>query len=186
MKKETTLWLLLALAVLGAAVWWQLGREEEDVGAIELALFEDLDPERVRAFQVDHIERAYQLRLERDARGAWYITDPMVYPADLAVVRLLLEIVATNRALAVPKLERDAAALGFEPPRAYFTVEEEKDGATVQHVLEIGQLDLDGRRVNVRRDGRFLRTLRNLDTALRRSVFDYRSHQAMQLAGEDV
>lgn len=186
MKKQTTLWLLLALAVLGALAWWQLGREEDDLGAIDLPLYEDLVPARVKAFDVDHVERGYQLRLERDARGAWYITDPIVYPADLGVVKLLLDFVATARALRVPKVERDARALGLDPPRAVFTVEEETDSGVVRHALELGALDLDGRRVNVRKDGRYLRTLRTIDTTLKRSVFDYRSRQAMQIDGNAV
>lgn len=181
MKKQTTFLLLFLVFGVAAAVWWQRGREEADLGAIDVPLFEGVRPERIKALRIDHLERGLALRLERDARGAWYITDPILYPADLSVVGVLLEVIGQSRALQVPEVERDAGELGLEPPRAIFIAVEEVGGTTVEHRVELGHLDLDGQRLNVHKDGRFLRILRKLDTTLKRSVNDFRSRRVMEI-----
>lgn len=186
MSKRTTLLLLVGVALLAFVVHWQQRREAADLGAIDVPLFEGVRVERVVGMRIDHLERSMQLRLERDARGGWFLTDPIQYPANLGLVGVLLDVIGQSRALIVPALERDPHELGFEPPRALFVVEEERDGAIVEHRLEIGHLDPDQKRVNVRKDGRYLRILRKLDTALKNSVNDFRSRRILPIDAEAV
>ena len=75
MKKGTTFLLLVGVVLLALLVRWQTMREKDDLGAIDLPLFEGVRVERVVALRIDHVERGYQLRLERDARGGWFLTD---------------------------------------------------------------------------------------------------------------
>jgi hypothetical protein len=187
MGRQTFLWLVAGAALLAGVVLWQREREQElDLGLTDVALFEGLRSDDVRAFFVDHLERGMQLKLERDARGIWYITDPILFPADTAVVSMLLETVTTTRALLVPRVERDARRLGLDPPRARFTVEEERGGVRRRHSLLLGHIDLDGKLVNVLKDGRYLRILRNLDSTLKRGVNEFRSPRVLQIGVQSV
>lgn len=188
MSRQTTLWLTLLLALLATLVWWQQGREEEGDFATDRALFPGIDPALVRSIRVDHLERGVQVTLERDAQGGWYLSDPLVYPADLGVVQQLLQMIGRARGMPVIEEQRDPARLGLDPPRAILEVETvagtDAEGASVPAVkarVELGALDLDGVRVNVRADGHLLRALRDLDTTLDREVHDYRSHRALDL-----
>jgi len=185
MGRQTTLWLCLLVLAIALAAWWQLGRErDEGLGTFDAALLEGLRRERVAAIHIDHLERG-TFHFERDSRGAWYLTDPISYPADEGVVTVLLDVASQSRATAVARVERDAQELGFDPPRAVVTFEErvgEGGGERiVEHRVELGFLDLDGQRVNVRRDGRFLRTTRKLHTTIDRSLNDYRSRRVLDL-----
>ncbi|MDP6540023.1 MAG: DUF4340 domain-containing protein [Planctomycetota bacterium] len=186
MGRQTTLWLLLAAALAAAAVWWQRGREVEGtLGRIDVALFEGIDVERVRALRVDHLERGI-VAFERDGRGSWIIVDPIAYPADEAVMRVLLDAVARSRAVVVAAPEADPEALGLSPPRAVLVLEEQTDAGPREHRLELGTLDLDGRSVNVRSGGRILRTLRTIHTTLERSVDDYRSRRLLEMLPNSI
>lgn len=187
MNRRTTLLLCLVVVVLGLAVWWQSGREERgDFDHVE-PLFERVDLTRVHALRIDNLERSLHLKLEADARRRWSITDPIAYPADEESVRVLLEIVTNNPAFAVPPEERARAAAGFDPPRAVFEVSERLDdgGERVQRV-ELGEPDLDGDRVFVRVRGKVLRTWRNLDTMLQRSLEEMRSLRVFDMAPRAV
>ncbi|MAF65460.1 MAG: hypothetical protein CMJ84_07365 [Planctomycetes bacterium] len=186
MGRQTTLWLLLIAALAAAAVWWQRGREADgDLGLIDVPLFEGIEIERVRGLRVDHLQRG-NFAFERDGRGAWIITDPIAYPADQAVMRVILDAVARSRAVVVGSAEADPAALGLAPPQAVLVVEETLAGGVREHRLELGALDLDGCSVNVRIDGRILRTLRTLHTTLERSVDDYRSRRLLDMLPQGI
>ncbi len=186
MGKQTTLWLLLVAALAATVVWWQRGREfEGDLGRIDVPLFDGVDAARVRGLRVDHQLRG-NFTFERDARGDWSMTDPIAYPADPAVMRVILDSVTRSRAVLVASSEADPAALGLAPPQVVLVVEELIDGVVREQRLELGMLDLDGQSLNVRIGGRILRTLRTLHTTLERSVDDYRSRRLLDMLPHSV
>lgn len=185
MKFRTTLFLLVVVACLAGAIVWQTRKEESEL-EVELGLFEGADLNYVQRIRVDNLERSYNLRLERDASGLWFITDPIEYPANPGVVTALLQDVARAKALVVSESEQSARELGFTPPRIVLEVEESRPEGLRVHKVEIGATDLDGIRLNVRKDGRYLRTLVRLYSTLDRTVQDFRSLRAMTLSGDDV
>jgi hypothetical protein len=70
----------------------------------------------VRAIRIDNLERSVQVKLERDAAGRWFLTDPVPYPALAALVRTLLTTLETARG--EPAREVDVHEVGLDPPRA--------------------------------------------------------------------
>ena len=91
MRRRTLVALALFVLVLG---YLQLRRQEEHasgaVDPLQHPLLVGLAPERVRSVRVDHLTRAVQVKLERDAAGSWFLTDPIAYPAVDSLVRTLL------------------------------------------------------------------------------------------------
>lgn len=180
MSKQTTLWLVFLVLALGLGVWWQRDREHGSLRLI-VPLFEGIEVSRVQSIRVDNSERGLNVKLERDADGRWFLTDPIAYPADEALMRLLLEIITSNQCTPVPELERDADALGLERPRVILEIEEVLPEGPRRQRIEVGSVDFDGERVNVRVRGQMLRTPRNLDSTLQRDLPDYRSRRALEL-----
>lgn len=181
MNLRTTLMLLALLAGLGFLVRGQFVREAREADLVDQRLFEGVDVGEVVELRIDQIYRSYNLRLQRDAAGLWYLTDPIAYPADSGFMNLLLEDIESARMMPVPETEADAEALGFDPPRVVLDVVTR--GAEGEHIhrLEVGAPDLDGRRVNLRRDGRYYRGLRRLYTTLDHEVNEYRSRRALHV-----
>lgn len=186
MNLRTTLLLLLVALGLGAVVWWQRGQEAADVHLVDERLFEGVDVARVTAIRVDNVYRSYAMRLERDAAGSWYLVDPISYPADEGFVERLLDSIGRDRVMVVRPDEADAEALGFEPPRIVLDVYEDVGGESVRHRVELGAPDLDGKRVHVRKDGRYFRALRTIYTTLDRGFNEFRSQLVMHASGRDV
>jgi len=185
MNFKTTLLLLVVLALVGAAIFWQREREVEDFD-VDLAMFEGVDVARVETIRVDNIERSINMRLERDGRGTWFLTDPILYPADNGYVTALLEDIARGRAMVVPEEEWGEKELGFDPPRIVLEVDERRPEGLHTYAVEIGAEDLDRRRVNVRIGGRYLRALVRTYTTLDRTLDDFRSHRILPILGDDV
>ena len=181
MSLRTTLGLLLLLAGLAGVVLWQQGREGDEL-ALQRRLFEGVEVSRVVAIRVDHIERGYNLRLERDEGGRWYLTDPVAYPAAPELVQLLLEDVAGAVSVRVPAAEEGEEELGFAPPSAVLSVEEALPGGERRRTeLELGAPDPDRMRLNVRIDGEYRRCLVRLRTTLDRDANDFRSRRVLTL-----
>jgi hypothetical protein len=191
MNQRSSLLLLLIVLGLGGLVYWQT--ESEGRGDYDMAepLFAGVDWSRVHAIRTDNLERSVHVKLERDARGVWFITDPIAYPAEDSVIRNLLEYLQSNWATDVPSAEIEEARKGFDPPRIALTVYEQlESGSELQHRIEIGALDIDGSRMYVRRsadqasgdDAPIWRTVRNLDTLLQRHVDEFRSKSIFRLA----
>lgn len=175
MNVKTTLILFLLVVGLGGAVWWQSERERSGTFELVVPLFEGVDRDRITALRLDHIERGVQLKLERDELGVWYMTDPVEDRADLSVLRLLLDAVTRNQMVVLSEVEAEMARPGFEPPRAHFEVTEQLDaGRRRTLLLELGETDIDGQNVFVRRDGKLYKTQRNIDNTLLRGAMDFR------------
>jgi len=175
MNRTTTLVLLLLVAALAVAVWWQRGREEAGDFLYTEPLFEDVQPARITRIRIDHLERSAEITLQRDERGEWFMTDPIAHPADSALVRVILEAIVGNRVTLLPAEQDDPAQLGLDPPRIVLKVTEDLAEGPRTQTVEVGELDLDGRRVVVRTRGLLARTRRNLDSVLDRGPHSYRS-----------
>lgn len=174
MHRSRILMFAALVALLAGAVVWQVGREERGDWDATEALFPGLDANRVRRIRFENAERHFSVELERDAAGRWTMVEPIEYPADPSLPTYLLQAAEQNQLDPVASEERNAAALGLDPPRATIEFVEDAGGEERVHTVELGTLDADLQRVGARADGRLGRTRRNLMTTLDRSFLDFR------------
>ncbi|NOT29245.1 MAG: DUF4340 domain-containing protein [Planctomycetes bacterium] len=194
MAKGTLLGLVALFALL--AFLWLQKEKEVARGGPELAeypLCPDLSSERVRALRVDHLERGLQLKFERDAAGRWFMTDPLAYPAQSALVRMLLQSLESARGAPAPEVELEE--VGLEPPLVVLELIQVEDVGERTLRVELGALDHDPALVYARVPGHpnataggsdVFRTTRSLTTTLDRNPDDYRERRATGLGAEDV
>lgn len=186
---------LVFLVALLAALWWQKEREVARGGPElgEYPLCPGLELERVRAVRVDQLERGFQLGFERDAAGRWFLTDPLAYPAQTALVRMLLTSLANARAEPAPEVQ--AAQVGLEPPKVVLECVQLEDGGERTLRVELGTFDHDPARIYARVPGHpaalaggtdVFRTTRSLATTLDRNPDDYRERHALSLRPDEV
>ena len=183
--------LLLVVGALGALVWMQQEEAASDPdGFIDYPVFGEVDVNRIATIKIEHLERHWQLQLESDARGAWYITDPIAYVAAEGFVKQLFTQFRILRGVDVEGVQ-SLAAYGLDPPRAVITVVEREfeapeSGAEApsppQMTVELGKIDLDGVTMYVRVGQRVLRTVRSLDDALTGSLSDFRSRRLTEVS----
>src|SRR5262249_25957104 len=147
----------------------------------------------VAKIRVDHLDRGFQLVLERDARGAWFLTDPLAYPALGELVTTLLDTLHDCRG--EPDDAVDLHAAHLDPP--IVVVEVTTGGATSDPWrVEVGGPDADPRRVFARvpapaagahaAANAVLRIPRTLATTLDRNPDDFRDPRATPMAGSEV
>lgn len=196
MKRGTLILLVLVVGVL--VVLWRARRAEERENlrqTIEPALFEGFTKDRIASIRIDHLERGTQVALERDAEGRWFLTDPVAYPAEDALARMILDHLSQSSG-PIARVD-DLEAVGLDPPRVVLeTTATAEDGRETRWRVEVGALDLDARRVHVRvpghplapegSDALLLRVPRTLDTTLARSPDDYRDARATPLSPQSV
>jgi hypothetical protein len=186
MSWRTTLLLLLLVAAIGSAAWWQGRRERSYVEGAFVPLFEGVDVARIRSMRLEALDRPPGVRFERDARGEWLITDPIAYPARQAMIDELLGIVRRNQAQEASEVEIASRDHPFERLGIFEVDETLEDGRNRTTRIEVGDVDLDGMRLWIRRDGRIYRTLRNLETMLERNLQELRSDRIFALVPTDV
>ncbi len=195
MGKRTLLVLVLLVAGL-AFLRLQRARETARGGPAlgEFSLCPDFAAERVRALRVEHLERSFQIKFERDAAGRWFLTDPVHYPAQSALVRTLLTSLAGARAEPAP--EAEPAQVGLEPPHVVIECTLVAEGGGERRVrIELGALDVDPARIYARVPGHphaaasgcdVFRTTRVLANTLERFPDDYRDRHATALPAQEV
>jgi len=194
MARGTLVFLVLLVGVLG---WFTFERRREQAAGgpavEEFALAPGLALERVRAVRIEHLERGLSIKLERDAAGRWYLTDPVEYPAQGALVRALLRMVGDARGEPLAGLEPREA--GLEPPRVVLEFVEQQDGGERTLRFELGGLDYDPARILARvpehphaRAGgsAVFATTRALLNTLDRNPDDYRENKATGLSPEEI
>lgn len=185
MNKSTVLVLALLALVLGGAVYLQTEREKDYDPSLGEPLLGEGRIERVTGFRIDHIERGTQFHIVKE-ESEWRLIDPIAYPANEAMVKVFLEAFAMG-AEYVPEGDLTDLEAHFERPRAVvFVTETMAGGATREHEIQVGELDVDGHRLEVRTRGKIMRTLRNLDTAIMRSLPDLRRKKLFRMRGQDV
>ena len=185
MSKLTVCLLALLALVLGGGVYLQTQREQNYNPSQHEPLLGDGHLERVTGIRVDHIARDEQFELVRKD-GIWHLVDPIEYPAEPAMVKLLLESLAFHADF-VPDPEIQSLAKHFDPPRAMvFVTETMENGSTREHEIQVGELDVDGHRIEVRTRGQILRTMRNIDTAIVRPVSELRRQKLFTLRGQNL
>jgi len=178
--------LALIVAAAGAALYLSVRHDVKGIEFQEQALFPGFDPARVRCIIAENVPRDWRMRVERDERGAWKLVDPIAVPANFWRIDHLLACALGARGRELPVSERDPVQLGFSPPRAVLEIEELVDGQTRHERVELGGLDADGRSVNVRVRGSYLRVLRDLDTALDVQLEEYKTNLALEFTIADV
>ncbi len=179
--------LFLALLVGGLVYLTRHQQEVESnrVVAYNGPLLGDAAPERLVEIRWDHVVDNRQVALEKQ-NGVWMIVDPIDFPAAPHRVSLLTDGLF-RPASEVPGPDKDAVASHFDPPRIAVTlIEQMEGGALREHKFKVGALDADGMQVEVEKDGLYLRTLRNLDTALSVSVNDLRKRRLFDLHPERI
>ena len=187
---------LLALVVVGLALALrQRARRlvDPDRPAYDHALLEGLDPGKVSALRIEHLDRGDQVTLERDDRGTWYLTDPVAYPAEHAFVAQILTDLARARGPLEPS--PDLAALGLAPPSIVLEVTEGSGAGARTRRVELGGIDVDPRLVLARVPGHpaageeraaVLRVTRSLHTALDHHSDTYRQARITPVRGDRV
>lgn len=188
MNRLTPLVLLVVVAGLGWLVHRQT-RQESQLAETEAAvpLFGEVDPGRLVAVRLEDIARSRHIRLERDPAGRWFLADPLAWPAKEGVVAKFLQVIQGNRGLPVPPSVAADAAGSFAPPMGFLETVEELPGGERRTVrVEVGAVDLDGTRIFVRKDGRILRTVRNIENLFAFGVSDYRSRRLFGLPRGNV
>ncbi|MBK7644004.1 MAG: DUF4340 domain-containing protein [Planctomycetes bacterium] len=180
--------LVLLLLVVGVgAVWYaSVKKDLEHDAQQDEALFPGFDAGRVRCIVAENIGRDWHMRIERDEHGGWRLIDPSAVPANFWQVDHLLQTALAARGREVPKSERDPVQLGFSPPRLVLEIEELLDGKSHHERVEFGALDADNRSVNVRVRDHYLRSGRELHTALDRDLQDFKTQLALEFTILDV
>ena len=81
--KKGTLFFLVFLSVALFFLWKEKEEDKADAGPqlAQYPLFPRLLKDKVKSVRIDNIERSVQVKLERDAFGSWFMTDPLPYPA---------------------------------------------------------------------------------------------------------
>ncbi len=183
------------LVVLVAGLYFltrERAREAKELEATryDAALFPGIDTAAITGMRIDHVTRAVQVKLERDHRGTWFLTEPIAYPAEAGSMRHVLEILGSARGFFEP--DPDPEALGLVPPEIVLEVSASTDGGLLKRRIEIGSIDVDSSRVFARipdhpdaapgADALVLRIPRPLYTALDRNDNDYRDPTLCRLA----
>ncbi|MCZ6597085.1 MAG: DUF4340 domain-containing protein, partial [Planctomycetota bacterium] len=187
MHKRTLAVLLVVVGALFALRMAQERGEKEVLEGYQVWVFDGVRAPRVIAFEIDHLELKEHVKLERDPGDAWFVTDPVPYPADIAVVNELLSIAVTARGI---RADVDPADVELDPPRVVFELVEAVDGETRTFRVEIGSVDFDGvttfARVRRADEDLLLRIPGNLDSTLERFADDYRDRRATPIRARDV
>jgi len=194
MARGTLVFLLLLVGVLG---WFTLERRREQASGgpalEEFALAPGLELEAVRALRIEHLERGLSIKLERDAAGRWYLTDPVEYPAQGALVRALLRMLVDARGEPLEGVE--PGEVGLEPPRVVLEAVVVEAGGERTLRFELGALDYDPARILARvpehphaqaGGSAVFATTRALVNTLDRNPDDYRENKATGFAPQEV
>lgn len=191
MRRGTLLFLAITVGVLG----FLYAKRERDrrTGAgltpVLRPLLVGFAPGRVSTIRIDNLERAIQVKLERDAQGSWFMTDPVPYPAQDELVRTLLQTLANS--LGEPDSSVSPADVKLDPPLVVLElVQEEEQGERVLR-LEVGAVDLDASKVYVRVPGHpvepgLFKAPRTIYNTLDRNPDDYRDRRATHLLAQQV
>ncbi len=172
----------LALLALVAAACLYLFGPWKDAGA-ETVLgrqmaFPGLQTSRLSSIELDNVRSDDQIVFERDAFAEWYIVDPVAWRAEPGSVTFLLQNLGSLVAEPAPDLNDEL--FGALQVRYEFT-ENIADGRALEHVLELGNLDFDKRRVAARIDGVYARVARPLLDIAERPLGEYRSKRLIQI-----
>jgi hypothetical protein len=182
--------LLVLALVVGALAYLALRQSKVDDAALaerDVPLFEDLDENQVVAVRIENVARDLHMRFERDGRGGWQLTDPLVAPAERTPLDLIVQAAVARRGAVVPADEaRDLSKLGLDPPRFVLDVESHVAGGSARQRAEFGAADLDGQRIFVRTRGRVLRVLRDLEPLLDMELHELRSSSVSDVDARDV
>lgn len=194
MRRGTLVFLVLLVA--GLFFLARAKRREEAGGGPALGVYPlrpELVLERVKSLRIEHLERGLQIKCERDALGRWYLTDPVEYPAQSALVRTLLQFLVDARG--EPLRDVPLGELGLDPPRVVVEcVQAEEQGERVLR-FELGALDHDSSRVLARIPGHpaaqaegteVFATTRAILNTLERNPDDYRDARATGLLAQEI
>ena len=198
MRWKSLAFLVVVVAVLSYVSRQRASRLDEGVGIApaRFSLVPGFAPERVQSVRIDNVERAVQVRLERDAGGNWFLTDPIAYPALHGVLQALFRTLGSD--LGEPAGELDLAQAGLDPPRVVLELKQasaagdETPDGRYTYRIEVGGVDLDSDQVYVRvhehpasEDGEpiVMRATRALHNTLDRNPDDYRDDHATRLRG---
>lgn len=184
MSRLTLLLLLAFVAGLGFLAWRQARLDAGFVADNDVPLFTGLDENLVTSVRIDNVERALQMRFERDPKVGWMMVDPIRVRAENGILGLLVKSAIERRGTPVPQSESsDLGKLGLDPARI---VLELKDSNGARQEIKVGAVDLDRNRVHVLVAGKLLRAVRDFETMLDLGLDEYQSHAALTIDPRDV
>lgn len=190
---------LIVLVVLVGGLALLLRQRARDLAdperqGFDHALLAGLAADDVMALRIDHLERASQVKLERDAQGTWYMTEPVAYPAEPSVLRQILTELERARGPLEPAPA--LAELGLAPPKIVLEAFVPEGGALRARRVELGANDVDPRLVLARvpghaasapgADGAVLRVSRALFSAVDHPADGFRLTRITPVRGDRV
>ncbi len=187
MSRLTPLILAVVVGVLGFFAYRQTQHEAENFVEEATQLFKGVEMRRVVAIRLEQIKTSRHLRFEKDPLGRWQMTEPVAWPAEPGLMDKILGVIQRNGATVVPQQLMDEAEPSFSPPRGFLETTEILESGEKRLVrVELGEVDLDGMRVYVRRDGEILRTGRSIETLFTLNSADYRSKRLFGFSPQSV
>ena len=176
MHARTTWVLLVLISALGGWGYWLTRADDEAQEAFHRNLLEGYKSASVTSFRIENLKRDHRVVVERGGRG-WRIVDPIDYVAEAGAVNRLLDDLATAPAIEVPEAQPET--VGLDPPVAILEVFTQADTIEPRWRVEVGLPALNENVVYVRMDGQIWRTLRNLETAVDRPLYEWRNRRAV-------
>jgi len=149
--------------------------------------------QRVSSLRIDNLERAVQLKLERDTVGNWFMTDPLAYPAEEGMLVTLFRTLST--AMGEPSGGIAPEELQLDPPRAVLELVQQGEAGPHTFRMDVGGVDLDQDRIYVRVYDHpaavggaplVLRASRAIHSLIDHFPAEYRSRRTTELLGQDV
>lgn len=183
MTSARLLALLLLLAAAAGGLWWALGALEDrpppgpPLPELSETSLIRLPPAELDRLTLHQPRFNLTVRLERDARGAWRLTEPMQDLAEPVAVFSALNALYSNDWSEAPEDwgAQDRAALGLEP--ADLALEARAGGQS--QTLRLGATDYSGRWRAAELDGRLMRVGEGLVSPLLRDVETWRDHRLL-------
>ncbi len=182
--------LTLVVVLLAAVAWWRSKEPADPLAARgEVALTPGLDTARLSALRIENVGRQSVVRLERDGQGTWWMVEPLLWRADGAHVRSLIEATERARGTLAEGIEPNDA--GLAPPRFVLElIEDRRDGSERRHRIAYGASDIGGTRVFARlgelASGPLVRAPAAAIALLDLPVNEYRERRLLDVAWSDV
>jgi hypothetical protein len=128
--------LLLGVAILLAYTWFDESPSDETL----LAGLGSVKPEQVDAVEFERSEPPATLKLARDAKGQWSVTEPIQARADSDAVNAVVRALLKAKPITIPDMPA-ASAAGLQPPSLKVTL---RQGTERSGTLNLGEVRSGG------------------------------------------
>jgi hypothetical protein len=148
-------------------------------------LFPGLEADRIERIEVDYVELGRTVAAVRLAPRSWRVVEPYEARALASLPEQLADL--AQRAAGEEAVGFEAAAVGLESPGLRIRFEERiAGGERREHLLEMGDPDIDGLRSFARVEGRIVRVPRSFQSYLDLGVENWRDKRLLGVPRGDV